>query len=79
MNLKVSRLHQSTPFSVMFNRRANDFENYTQVNPNFDIAHIQPEAIAAQYKKVTLRRNKALIANHWRFCKHWSAWGSAGD
>jgi hypothetical protein len=52
LNLKVSRLHQSTPFSVMFNRRANDFENYTHVNPNFDNDHIKPKDISAQYKKV---------------------------
>ena len=52
MNLKVSRLHCSTPFSVMFNRRANDFENYTTVDPNFDNSVIKPEDIALQYKKV---------------------------
>ncbi|KAI9329430.1 hypothetical protein BD770DRAFT_454249 [Pilaira anomala] len=36
----------------MFNRRANDFEIYTAVDPNFDNSVIKPEDIALQYKKV---------------------------
>ncbi|KAG2197390.1 hypothetical protein INT47_005643 [Mucor saturninus] len=52
MNLKVSRLHHSTPFAVMFNRRANDFENYTNVDPNWDNSVITPELVSAQYHKV---------------------------
>ncbi|KAG2228613.1 hypothetical protein INT48_000427, partial [Thamnidium elegans] len=52
LNLKVSRLHHSTPFAVMFNRRANDFSNHTNVNPNFDQSSINSDAIAAKFKTV---------------------------
>ncbi|KAG2193178.1 hypothetical protein INT47_002870 [Mucor saturninus] len=51
MNLKISRLHHSTSFAVMFNRRAIDFENYTNVDHNWDNSVITPELVSAQYHK----------------------------
>jgi hypothetical protein len=78
MNIKYSKLHKSRPYSIVFNRQPNDFEDYSKVKPTLsllkaDTKKIQDRLAFAQevvIPKIASLRKVTQEANHARFEKN---------
>lgn len=53
LNQKYSRLHKSRPFEVMFNRQANQFKDYSYVDPTITKKSINAKNLKLKLEQVT--------------------------
>lgn len=52
INAQYARLHKSRPFSVMYNRQPNGFQDYTNLRPSLSLEHSDSRAIDDKLKFV---------------------------